>query len=42
MKEIDSVNPQPDEEGALESELKLLENAEKLHELTLQLSQLLY
>jgi DNA repair protein RecN (Recombination protein N) len=42
MKEIDSVNPQLGEEEALESELKLLENAEKLHELTSQLSQLLY
>ncbi len=42
MKEIDSVNPQVGEEGTLESELKKLENAEKLHELTSQLSQLLY
>ena len=42
MKEIDSVNPQVGEEETLESELKLLENAEKLHELTTQLSQLLY
>ena len=42
MMEIDAVNPQLGEEPALESELKLLENAEKLHELTSQLSQLLY
>ncbi len=42
MKEIDSVNPQLGEEETLESELKLLENAEKLFELTSQLSQLLY
>ncbi|MGA7159873.1 MAG: DNA repair protein RecN [Bacteroidota bacterium] len=42
MKEIDSVNPKSGEEEALEAELKILENAEKLHELTSQLSQLLY
>jgi len=42
IKEIDAINPQPGEEETLESELKLLENAEKLHELTSQLSQLLY
>jgi len=42
MKEIDTVHPQPGEEASLESELMLLENAEKLHELTSQLSQLLY
>ena len=42
IKEIDSVNPQQGEEEALELELKLLENAEKLHELTSHLSQLLY
>ena len=42
MKEIDAINPQRGEEETLESELKLLENAEKLHELTSQLSQLLY
>ena len=42
MKEIDAVDPQAGEEESMESELKLLENAEKLHELTSQLSQLLY
>lgn len=34
LKEIESVNPQPGEEEALASQLKLLENAEKLAELT--------
>ncbi|MGA9408247.1 MAG: DNA repair protein RecN [Bacteroidota bacterium] len=42
MKEIDAINPQAGEEETLEAELKILENAEKLHELTSQLSQLLY
>ena len=42
MKEIDAISPQRGEEETLESELKLLENAEKLHELTSQVSQLLY
>ena len=41
-KEIDAVNPQAGEEESLESELKILENAEKLQELTAQLNQLLY
>ena len=42
IKEIDAVHPQMGEEETLESELKVLENAEKLHELTSHLSQLLY
>jgi len=42
MKEIDAIDPQLGEEETLEAELKILENAEKLHELTSQLSQLLY
>ncbi len=42
MREIDSLNPQPDEEEQLESELKILENAQKLYEATLQLYEMLY
>ena len=42
VKEIDAVNPQSGEEESLESEVKILENAEKLQELTAQLNQLLY
>ncbi len=42
IKEIDAVDPQIGEEETLEAELKILENAEKLHELTSQLHQLLY
>jgi DNA repair protein RecN (Recombination protein N) len=42
MKEIDAVNPQVGEEETLEAELKILENAEKLNDLTSQLHQLLY
>ncbi len=42
MKEIDAVNPQVGEEEALEADLKILENAEKLNDLTSQLHQLLY
>ncbi len=42
IKEIDAVNPQPGEEDQLESELKILENTEKLSELTNGIHQLLY
>ncbi|MDP1678153.1 MAG: DNA repair protein RecN [Bacteroidota bacterium] len=42
IKEIDAVNPQPGEEDQLESELKILENTEKLSELTSGIHKLLY
>ncbi len=42
IKEIDAVNPQLGEEDNLESELKILENSEKLSELTNGIHQLLY
>ncbi|MBI3586914.1 MAG: DNA repair protein RecN [Ignavibacteriales bacterium] len=42
IKEIDAVTPQPGEEDALEAELKILENSEKLFEATSQLHQMLY
>jgi DNA repair protein RecN (Recombination protein N) len=42
IKEIDSVNPQSGEEGTLESELRILENSEKLFAMTTQLYQVLY
>lgn len=42
LKEIDAVNPTLNEEAHLESELKILENSEKLNELTTQLYQILY
>ena len=42
IKEIDAVNPQPGEEDSLETELRILENAEKLHEATTRLHQMLY
>lgn len=42
IKEIDAVSPQAGEEDALESGLKILENAEKLFEATSQLHQMLY
>lgn len=42
IKEIDAVEPHPGEEDALESELKILENAEKLFEATTRLHQMLY
>ena len=42
IKEIDAVDPQPNEEDALESELKILENSEKLSELTGNVYELLY
>jgi len=42
IKEIDSVSPQEDEEDKLIEELKILENSEKLAELTSEVYQLLY
>lgn len=42
IKEIDVVCPRPGEEAELESELRILENAEKLFEMTTQLYQTLY
>lgn len=42
LKEIEAINPQIGEVEELESELKLLENAEKLYEVTSQLYSLLY
>lgn len=42
LKEIDAVSPRPGEEGELEDELKVLENAEKLFEATSRLHQMLY
>ena len=42
IKEIDNVSPQEDEEEKLNEELKILENSEKLAELTSNIYQLLY
>jgi len=42
VNEIDAVGPELGEEERLENELKILENAEKLNEITAQLYQLLY
>lgn len=42
IKEIDAVDPRPGEEDSLETELRILENAEKLHEATARLHQMLY
>ncbi len=42
LKEIDAVNPLIDEEARLESELKILENSEKLNEETNKLYNILY
>jgi DNA repair protein RecN (Recombination protein N) len=42
LKEIESLNPQAGEEEHLESELKILENAEKLHSIADQIYQMLY
>jgi DNA repair protein RecN (Recombination protein N) len=42
IKEIDAVSPQEDEEEKLFEELKILENSEKLVELTSEIYQLLY
>lgn len=42
MKEIDNISPEEDEEEKLIAELKILENSEKLAELTTEIYQLLY
>lgn len=42
IKEIDAVDPQLGEEEHLESELKILENTEKINELTSGIHQILY
>jgi DNA repair protein RecN (Recombination protein N) len=42
IKEIDAVDPRPGEEEELEAELKILENSEKLTELTTGVYSLLY
>ncbi len=42
IKEIDAVNPQPDEEQQLESELTILNSAERLHATTAELYRVLY
>jgi len=42
IKEIDNVSPQEDEEDKLIEELKILENSEKLSEITSEIYQLLY
>ncbi len=42
IKEIDNISPQEDEEDKLIEELKILENSEKLAELTSEIYQLVY
>jgi len=42
IKEIDNISPQEDEEDKLIEELKILENSEKLAELTSEVYQLIY
>ena len=42
IKEIDNISPQEDEEDKIIEELKILENSEKLAELTSEIYQLLY
>jgi DNA repair protein RecN (Recombination protein N) len=42
IQEIDALGPQQGEEDALERELKILENSEKLYEATSSLHQMLY
>ncbi|MDZ7625250.1 MAG: AAA family ATPase [Ignavibacteriaceae bacterium] len=42
IKEIDTISPQEDEEEKLIAELKILENSEKLAELTSEVYQLIY
>lgn len=42
IEEIDEIAPQEDEEEALEYELRVLENAERLYEATAKLFQMLY
>ena len=42
IKEIDNISPQENEDETLNQELKILENSEKLAELTSQIYQLIY
>jgi DNA repair protein RecN (Recombination protein N) len=42
VNEIDNVNPQPDEETSLQTDLQILEHAETLYEQTQQLYEMLY
>lgn len=42
IKEIDNISPQEDEENSLAEELKILENSEKLAEITSEVYRLLY
>ncbi len=42
IKEIDAIDPVPDEIDKLEAELRILENAEKLYEATTKLYEILY
>jgi DNA repair protein RecN (Recombination protein N) len=42
LREIDAVNPQPEEDVQLQKELKILENSERIFELTSALHSLLY
>jgi len=42
INEIDKVDPQPDEESSLETDLNILENAETLFDQTQQLYEMLY
>jgi DNA repair protein RecN (Recombination protein N) len=42
IKEIDAIDPKPDEETSLKIELNILENAETIYEQTQQLYELLY
>ena len=42
IKEIDNISPQEDEEERLVEELKILENSEKLSEITSEIYQLIY
>lgn len=42
LEEIDRVSPEEEEEDGLEAERRILENAERLHEATLNLFEILY
>jgi DNA repair protein RecN (Recombination protein N) len=42
LQELEQVNPRPNEEQELDAELSIRENAERLHDLTYQLSHALY
>jgi DNA repair protein RecN (Recombination protein N) len=42
LQELEQVAPKPNEEAELEAEISIRENAERLHELTYQLTSLLY